>query len=122
MSRNARLPEFLQFAHRFTLSTRGRLERSFVVALQDRWRSSPIPLRKAVRDATHELQAAGLGDQAVLDVLGTFVEEAGRAVGADRLSLISGEPRWVPVRAQVLALARGVLQPLPGGPAPRVVL
>lgn len=101
-------PHLLHFAHRFTVSTGRRLERALVRALVGR-QVSIEPLRGPVGDATRELRAAGLGDQAVLDVLGALVEDTGRACGADRLSLISGEMRWMPVRARVLGLASAAL-------------
>ena len=63
-------------------------------------------------DAATELRAVGLGDQAVLNRLGALVEDVGRACGADRPSLISGELRWMPVRAQVLSFARAALDPV----------
>lgn len=91
------------------MGTRGRLERSFVGALRGQRYRSPKSLLAAVGDATRELQASGLADQAVLDVLGAFVEDTGRACGADRPSLISGELRWVAVRTHVLELASAAL-------------
>ena len=112
MSAKYRFPDSVHFAHRFTMSTGGRLERSFVRALRGPRGSSVILLRNAVSDATRELQADGLSDQAVLDVLGGLVEDTGRACGADRLSLITGELLWAPVLALVLKLARAALQAL----------
>src|SRR5437868_4504582 len=102
-SRN--FPELLSSTRRFTMSTRGRLERALVNALQGHRHGSAIPLQQAVVDATNELRTEGLNDGAVLSVLGLLVEDAGRACGADRPSLMSGEPRWLPVRTRVLALA-----------------
>lgn len=109
MSAKYRFPDTVHFSHRFTMSTGGRLERSLVRALRGPRGSSVLSLRNAVGDATRELRAAGLTDQAVLDVLGGLVEDTGRACGADRLSLISGELQWLPVRAQVLKLANAAL-------------
>ena len=43
-------------------------------------------------------------DQAALDAL-VLVEDTGRACGADQPSLLSGELRWYPIRAKVLAHA-----------------
>ena len=110
MSARYRFPEVVHFEHRFTTSTGGRLERSFVRAMRGPRGSSVMSLRNAVGDATRELQAAGLADDAVLDVLGALVEDTGRACGADRLSLISGELQWLPVRVHVLKLASAALQ------------
>jgi hypothetical protein len=111
MSKRPTFPELVHFAHRFTMSTRARLERSFVSSLRGRRYGTAKLLQDAVGDATHELQAAGLSDQAVLDVLGRFVEDTGHACGANRPSLISGELPWVAVRAQVWRLASAELHP-----------
>jgi hypothetical protein len=62
-----------------------------------------------VSAASIELRADGLSDLAVLAFLGALVEDAGRACGADRPSLLSGELCWVPVRARVLELAKAAL-------------
>ena len=48
------------------------------------------------------LQAEGLNDGAILQFFGGLVANAGRACGADRPSLMSGESAWVPVRARLL--------------------
>jgi hypothetical protein len=63
----------------------------------------------AIGDASHELQAAGWDDQAVLTYFGNLVENTGRSCGADRPSLMSGELRWVAVRARVLEFASNAL-------------
>lgn len=110
MTPGLNFPHLLHFAHRFTVSTGRRLERVFIRALVGR-QVSVESLRGPVGDATRELRAAGLADQAVLDVLGELVEDTGRACGADRLSLISGEMRWMPLRAKVLGLASVTLRP-----------
>ena len=68
-----------------------------------------MPLDAAVREASRELQAEGLNDGAILVFFGRLVEDAGRACGADRPSLISGELAWVPVRTRVLGFARTAL-------------
>ncbi len=112
MMQVAHLPRLLHVAHRISEGTRRRLERSFIHALRGHRHTSAEALRTAVGDASLELQAAGLGDQAVLDVLSALVEDTGRACGADRPSLISGEMRWVPVRDRVLQLAREALDPV----------
>ena len=62
-----------------------------------------------MRAATGELSAEGLSDTAVLDTLGALVEETGRGCGVDTMSLLSGEPRWMPVRTQVLETAQSEL-------------
>jgi hypothetical protein len=90
---------------RFTKPTQSRIERSLIRALLGRG-GATIPLRAAVRDATRELTAEGLSESAVLAALGSLVEETSRGCGVDTMSLISGEPRWMPVRNLVLESAQ----------------
>jgi len=90
---------------RFSKGTQSRLERSLIRALLGRG-GATIPLRDAVRAATGELCAEGLTESAVLEALGSLVEETGRGCGVDTMSLLSGEPRWMPVRTDVLETAR----------------
>ena len=99
-------PELAGSTDQFSLSTRGRLGRALVHALRGRAHDRRSPLDLAVNDASREMQAAGLKDQAILTYFGNLVENTGRACGADRPSLMSGELRWVPVRARVLEFAR----------------
>lgn len=106
----------VEATRRFTMSTAGRLERALLRALLGRRPVSDVLLQRVVGDASRELRAEGLDDQAVLDVLGTLVEVAGGACGANRPSLLSGQLRWMPVRTQVLELARVAL----GTPVPTV--
>jgi two-component sensor histidine kinase len=87
---------------RFTIRIRGQLTRALVHALQRRAHGFRGPLHDAVRDAIRELQAEGLNDEAILQFFGGLVADAGRACGADRPSLMSGESAWVPVRARLL--------------------
>jgi hypothetical protein len=101
-------PDLLTTPHRFSTALHGRLRRALVRALQGR-HGAIIPLRLAVSDACRELRAAGWADQAALDALGVLVEDTGRACGADQPSLLSGELRWYPIRAKVLAHATLVL-------------
>jgi len=93
---------------RFTKGKQSRLERPLLRALLSRG-GATLPLRAAVRAATGELSAEGLGDTAVLEALGALVEETGRGCGVDTMSLLSGEPRWMPVRNMVPAEASGEL-------------
>jgi hypothetical protein len=101
-------PELMSAPHRFTASLHARLQRAIVHALRGR-SGFNISLRLAVSDACRELRAAGWTDQAALDALSVTVEDTGRACGADQPSLLSGEPRWLPTRAKVLAHAALVL-------------
>lgn len=102
-------PELARRLDHFTLSTRSRLSRSLVRALRGRRPDTRLPLNEAVDGACHELQVAGLDAEAIKAFLAALVEETGRACGADRPSLMSGEPRWMPVRSRVLDLADAAL-------------
>ena len=98
------VPDLFATPHRFSTGLHSRLRRALVRALQGR-HGAIVPLRLAVSDACRELRAAGWADQAALDALGVLVEDTGRACGADQPSLLSGELRWYPIRAKVLAHA-----------------
>ncbi|HXT17485.1 MAG TPA: hypothetical protein VN706_17725 [Gemmatimonadaceae bacterium] len=99
------IPDLSSRADRLTMSTRGRFGRALIDALRGRRHMSRRQLSDAVGDASHELRCGGLDDPAVLAFLGAVVEDTGRACGADRPSLLSGQLRWMPVRAQVLEAA-----------------
>jgi len=99
------MPNLAFLAERLTMSTRGRFSRALVDTLRGRRHLSPRHLDSAVGDASRELRSGGLDDPAVLAFLGAVVEDTGRACGADRPSLVSGQLRWVPVRARVLEAA-----------------
>jgi hypothetical protein len=91
------MPDLAQLTARFTMRTRGRLTRALMHALRGRRGDSQAQLRGSV--------------------MGTLVEDAGRACGADRPSLLSGELRWMPVQRRVLesvgdALGVPVLSPV----------
>ena len=106
---NRSFPELAILTGRFTIRTRGRLARALVRSLRSRAHSLRGPLDDAVREAIRELRAEGLDDRTILAFFGNLVEDAGRACGADRPSLMSGELGWVPVRARVLEFARSAL-------------
>ena len=108
-------PELARRLDRFTMSTRKRLTRSLVHALRGRRHDARTPLEEAVGDGCRELRVAGLDDQAIMKFFGALVEETGRACGADRPSLVSGELRWMPVRARVLDLVSAALYVAPAG-------
>ena len=97
---------------RFSRSTRRRLERAVGRVLLG-GRTSAVVMRSVVASATAELLAQGLDAVAALAVLGSVVEDAGRGCGADRSSLVSGEPVWLPVRTRVLASAAMALEARP---------
>jgi len=101
-------PELARRLNRFTMSTRQRLSRSLVGELRGR-RSARTTLVDAVGDACRELRDAGLNDEAIKEFFGALVEETGRACGADRPSLLSGDLRWMPVRTHVLDLVNAAL-------------
>ena len=111
----ANFPALAGRLDRFSSGTRKRLSRSLVHALRGR-RHDARTLTEAIDAATHELRFAGLDDDAIEEFLGALVEETGRACGADRPSLVSGELRWVPVRARVLDLVRTALSEAPTEP------
>jgi hypothetical protein len=96
---------------RFTANTRMCLERAIGHALFGR-KGATVPLRSAVSHATRELRVQGLGDAAILTTLGSIVEGAGRACGANRTSLLSGIPLWCSVHTRVLASAEHELSRL----------
>jgi uncharacterized protein YbjT (DUF2867 family) len=106
---NRSFPELAVLTHRFTMRTRSRLARALVRALRSHAHEFRGPLHDAVREASRELRAEGLDDRAILTFFGGLVEDTGRACGADRPSLMSGEVRWVPVRDRVLEFARSAL-------------
>lgn len=89
----------------FSPRTQTRLENSLGRALLG-YKAGAVPLRQAVCRATRELDVAGLDANATLTLLGSLVESAGRSCGADRASLMSGEPVWMQVHSQVLDAAR----------------
>jgi hypothetical protein len=102
-------PELESITARFTLRTRSRLTRALVYALRRRSNDFRAPLHAAVLQASAELQAEGLNDGAILEFFSRLVEDAGRACGADRPSLMSGELQRVPVRDRVLGFVRTAL-------------
>jgi len=109
-------PELARRLDRFSMSTRQRLSRALVDALRGRRHTARASLDDAVRDGCRELRAAGLDDRGIKEFFGALVEETGRACGADRPSLLSGELRWMPVRARVLDLVNATLYIGPAEP------
>ncbi len=95
---------------RFTTSTGTRLSRSLVNALRGRPYLARGPLNGAIGDGCRELRVAGWDDQAILEFFGSLVEATGRACGADRPSLMSGELQWTPVRVRVLEVVNETLR------------
>jgi hypothetical protein len=106
---NRAFPELAARLDRFTASTRAKLARSLILALRGRRPASPSALTEAVAEGCRELRATGLSDPDIMAFFGALVEEAGRACGADRPSLMSGQLRWVPIRARVLELVADAL-------------
>ncbi|HEV8216118.1 MAG TPA: hypothetical protein VGP95_09800 [Gemmatimonadaceae bacterium] len=106
---NRAFPELALSLGRFTVSTRARLSRSLVRALRGQHHVSHLPLNEAITDGCRELRAAGLSDRDITAFFGALVEETGRACGADRPSLISGQLRWEPVRDRVLEIVGDAL-------------
>jgi hypothetical protein len=110
------LPDLARRLDRFTMSTRQRLARSLVDALRGRRNNPRRTLDAAVGDGCRELRDAGLEDESIKAFFGALVEETGRACGADRPSLLSGELRWMPVRTRVLELVTAALSASPTEP------
>lgn len=92
------------------VGTRERLARALRRSLRNGYGAGTV-LREAVSDSARELRAQGMNDPQVLGLLGALVEDAGRTCGADRLNLMSGQPRWMPVRTRVLGWAQLALDP-----------
>ena len=113
---NRAFPELTLRLRHFSASTRARLTRSLIHALRGRRYVSQSALNEAVVDGCHELRAEGLIDRDIMSFYSALVEELGRACGADRPSLMSGELRWVPVRARVLDVVRDALYVAPPEP------
>jgi hypothetical protein len=100
----------------FTVGTRTRLSRFLIRALRGRRDASRSPLNDMIVDACNELRIEGLNDHDIVEFFGALVEETGRAHGADRPSLMSGQLRWIPVQAHVLELVRDALNTAPPEP------
>lgn len=77
-----------------------RLERAIAQAVHSPTRAMPT-LRRAVLVATAELRAQGFDDDRISTLLGQLVEEVVRARALDTRSIVSGQPRWIEVRAKV---------------------
>lgn len=110
---------FPELAHRLdnlTVSTRNKLSRSLVRALRGRRVFARSLLNGIVAVGCMELRVAGMDDSAIMHFFGALVEETGRACGADRPSLVSGQLRWMPVRGRVLELVSAALAVAPTEP------
>jgi hypothetical protein len=105
----AKFPQLAYIAAHLTINTNKRLGNALVHALRSRAHASSRQLDIAVADASRELRANGLDDPRILAFLGDVVEDTGRACGADRPSLLTGELRWAPVHRRVLESARSAL-------------
>jgi hypothetical protein len=97
--------ELFNGTERFSTSTRGRLERAVGRALHG-YRGGNVSIQLAVRSAAQELRVEGVSDAEIVAILAAVVEDAGRACGADRASLMTGAPCWLPLRDQVVTSAR----------------
>ena len=109
-------PELARRLDRLSMSTRKRLSRALVRELRGRRHDTRAPLNGAVSDGCRELRASGVDDRGIEEFFGALVEETGRACGADRPSLLSGELRWMPVRARVLELVTAFFRVEPTEP------
>jgi hypothetical protein len=86
-------------------STQAGFERGIKRAMAG-LKGTAAPLRRVIAIAMHELSARSMDSAEALAHLNAIVEHAGRGGPGDRLSLMSGQPRWMAVRDQVLADAR----------------
>ena len=76
-------------------------------------KGNAAPLRRVIAVAMNELRDKSMDLAASLAHLNRMVEDAGRGGPGDRISLMSGQPRWMAIRDQVLADARAcVTQPV----------
>jgi hypothetical protein len=76
-------------------------------------KGSAVPLRRVIGTAMSELSARQVNISAALEHLNAIVENAGRGGAGDRMSLMTGQPRWMAVRDQVLDEARATAFPTP---------
>jgi hypothetical protein len=76
-------------------------------------KGSAAPLRRVIATVMSELRERSMDTAAALAHLNVMVEDAGRGGPGDRISLMSGQPRWMAVRDQVLADARTTPFPAP---------
>jgi|SRR4051812_21384975 hypothetical protein len=74
-------------------------------------RGSAAPLRRVIAVAMGEMIAKPVSADVALAHLNTIVENASQGAPGDRMSLMSGQPRWMAIRDQVLADARATLEP-----------
>ena len=91
--------------------TQAALDRSIARAMSG-LKGTTVPLRRVIAIAMDELTARRMDAAAALNHLDAIVENAGRGGAGDRMSLMSGQPRWMAVREQVLAAARATLEPV----------
>ena len=93
-----------------TAQTHAAFDRAISRALSE-LRGSAAPLRRVVATAMRELSAGHVDTAAALAHLNAIVENAGRGAPGDRMSLMSGQPRWMAIRDDVLVEARATLEP-----------
>src|SRR3954462_15583603 len=72
-------------------------------------RGRAAPLRRVIAVAMGELMAKPGSPDAALAHLNAIVENASQGAPGDRMSLMSGQPRWMAIRDQVLADAQASL-------------
>lgn len=93
-----------------TAETHAAFDRAIARALRG-LRGSAAPLRRVIATAMSELIARPVSPAAALAHLNVIVENASRGAPGDRMSLMSGKPRWMAIRDQVLADATATLAP-----------
>lgn len=92
--------------------TQAALDRAIARALAG-LKGTAVPLRRVIAVALGELTPGQMDSTAALKHLNAIVEDAGRGGVGDRRSLMSGQPRWMAIRDQVLADARALLTAVP---------
>src|ERR1044071_5970706 len=88
----------------FTAVTQAALHRAIARAIVGP-KGSAVPLRRVIAVAMAELTARRMDPTVGFRHLDAMVETAGRGGAGDRMSLMSGQPRWKAIRDQVLAYA-----------------
>ena len=91
----------LQIAAPFNARLKTRLERAVTHAILNPSRALPT-LRRAIISATAELRVHEFTDDQIRAVFSRLVEDVARDRSLDTTSIISGQPRWMDLRAKVL--------------------
>ena len=88
----------------FNTRLKTRLERAVAQAVVNPSRALPT-LRRAVIVASDELRQHHYADEQIRSLFSQLVEDVVRSRALDTRSIVSGQPRWVDVRAKVITWA-----------------